>query len=56
VGDYSVGITADAGKVQKNLELRVTVRARPVWGWLGVLIILVVVGGLVFVFYRFGRR
>jgi len=56
VGDYSVGITADAGKVQKNLELRVTVKAKPVWGWLGLLIIVIVVGGLVFVFYRFGRR
>lgn len=56
VGDYSVGINVDAGKVNKNLELRVTVKAKPVWGWVGLLIIVAVVVGLVFVFYRFGRR
>lgn len=56
VGDYSVGINVDAGKVNKNLELRVTVKAKPVWGWVGLLIIVAVVLGLVFVFYRFGRR
>ncbi len=56
VGDYSVNITAEGGKVSKNLELRVTVKAKPVWGWVGIFIILIVVAGLVFVFYRFGRR
>ncbi|MFN3534373.1 MAG: NEW3 domain-containing protein, partial [Desulfatiglandales bacterium] len=29
VGDYSVGLNVDAGKVNKNLELRVTVKAKP---------------------------
>ncbi len=56
VGDYSVGITAQAGRVSKTIELRVTVKASTAWGWIGVGIIVLVLGGLVFLFIRFGRR
>lgn len=56
VGDYSVGLSADAGKVSKAIELRVTVRASTAWGWIGIGIILIVVAGLVFLFVRLGRR
>ncbi|HBF42621.1 MAG TPA: hypothetical protein DDW42_03135 [Desulfobacteraceae bacterium] len=56
VGDYSVGLTADAGKVSKSIELRVTVRASAAWAWIGIGIIVLVVLGLVTLFIRLGRR
>ena len=56
VGDYSVGLTADAGKVSKAIELRVTVRASTAWGWIGIGIIVLVMAGLVALFIRLGRR
>jgi uncharacterized membrane protein len=56
VGDYSVGISAEAEKVSKTLELRVTVNASTAWGWIGIAIIVFVIGGLVFLFIRLGRR
>ena len=56
IGDYSVGITAEAGKISKTLEFRVTVNASTAWGWIGIGIILLVVAGLVSLFIRLGRR
>ena len=56
VGDYSVGLTADAGKVSKAIELRITVRASTAWGWIGIGIIVLVMAGLVALFIRLGRR
>ena len=59
VGDYSVGISVDAGnpsKASKNLELRVAVRASTAWGWIGIGIIIFVMAGLVVLFVRMGRR
>jgi uncharacterized membrane protein len=56
VGDYSVGLTADGEKASKNVELRVTVHASPVWGWLGLGLAAVVIGGLGGLFAWFGRR
>lgn len=56
VGDYSVTLNVDAGKVSKNLELRVTVRASTAWGWVGIGIIILVVLGLVLMFAKLGRR
>jgi uncharacterized membrane protein len=56
VGDYSVGITAEAGKISKTLEFRVTVNASTAWGWIGIGIIVLVVAGLVSLFIRLGRR
>ncbi len=56
VGDYSVTLNIDAGKVSKNLELRVTVRASTAWGWIGIGIIVFVLLGLVILFIKLGRR
>ena len=56
VGDYSVGIRAHAGKLSKNMELRVTVMASTAWGWIGIGIIVLVMVGLVVLFVRLGRR
>ncbi|MBN2062707.1 MAG: hypothetical protein JW882_20060 [Deltaproteobacteria bacterium] len=56
VGDYSVVLSVEGAKEPKNLELRVTVKASTLWGWIGIGIIIIVVIGLVTLFIRFGRR
>ena len=56
VGDYSVGLNAESGKISKTVELRVTVNASTAWGWIGIGIIVFVMAGLVFLFIRLGRR
>jgi len=56
VGDYSVAVNVNGEKLSKNLEFRVTVKASSAWGWIGIMIILMVLAGLVFLFIRMGRR
>jgi uncharacterized membrane protein len=56
VGDYAVGVNVEGEKSTKQLEFRTTVRASSAWGWIGTIIIVVVVAGLVFMFVRMGRR
>jgi uncharacterized membrane protein len=56
VGDYSVGVNVQGEKSTKSMEFRVTVRASTAWGWIGIIIIVAVVAGLVFLFVRMGRR
>jgi len=56
VGDYSVNLSIEGEKSNKNMELRVTVKASTVWGWMGIGIIIIVIAGLVVMFFRLGRR
>jgi uncharacterized membrane protein len=57
VGDYSVTLQAKgAQQSSSNAELRVTVKAATVWGWVGLLISIAVIGGLVLMFRFLGRR
>ncbi len=56
VGDYSVGLIAQGEKARSNVEFRVTVKASAAWGWIGIAIIVLVMGGLVLTFRRLGRR
>ncbi|MGD9123866.1 MAG: NEW3 domain-containing protein [Desulfarculaceae bacterium] len=56
VGDYSVALGAQGEKADSNIELRVTVKASSAWGWIGVAIIILVLGGLAFTFRKLGRR
>jgi len=56
VGDYSVALTADGEKSNKTVELRVTVYAPTTWGWIGIGIVAVVIGGLGGLFTWLGRR
>jgi uncharacterized membrane protein len=56
VGDYSVALRVEGEKANESLELRTTVSASTVWGWLGIGIIFLVVAGLVGLFIRMGRR
>ncbi len=56
VGDYSVGLTVDGEKASKTAELRVTVKAPTAWGWIGVGLIAVALGGMGGLFAWLGRR
>ncbi len=57
VGDYSVGLSADGERgSNKMVEMRVTVRAPTAWGWIGVGLIALAIGGMGGLFVWLGRR
>ena len=56
VGDYSVAVSVEGEKAAKTIELRTTVKASAAWGWIGIGIIVVVIGGLFGLFRWLGRR
>jgi uncharacterized membrane protein len=56
VGDYSVELKANGEKVSKPIEFRVTVKAATLFGWIGVALIVLVIGGLALLFRWLGRR
>lgn len=56
IGDYGLGLIAEGEKSRSALDLRVTLKARPAWAWLGVGIIALTVAALAYVFRRLGRR
>ena len=56
VGDYSISVRVEGEKAAKTMEFRVSVKASSAWGWVGVIVILLVISGLVVLFRIFGRR
>jgi uncharacterized membrane protein len=56
VGDYSVGVKVEGEKAAKTIEFRTTVKASAAWGWIGIGIIVIVIGGLFGLFRWLGRR
>ncbi len=57
VGDYSVGVSVDGEKgSSKTVELRVSVKTSAAWGWVGIIIIVLVIAGLGGLFLWLGRR
>ncbi|MEE8075747.1 MAG: NEW3 domain-containing protein [Candidatus Binatia bacterium] len=55
-GDYLLVVTSNSPDVNKSIEYRVTVSTPTVWGWIGFVIVILVVLGLGGVFMRLGRR
>ena len=55
-GDYVASFTAETDEASSSVEFRVSVKTSTVWGLVAVLIILCVIGGLVYVFRKYGRR
>jgi len=56
-GDYMVSLRASGAQAtSERLNIRVTVETPTLWGWIGVVIIAVVIAGLVLIFMRFSRR
>jgi uncharacterized membrane protein len=55
-GDYMINLKADNGTSSQNMDVRVTVSTPTIWGWVGIIIIVVVIGGLAVLFMKLGRR
>jgi uncharacterized membrane protein len=56
VGDYSVNVQAQGEKASSDVEFRITIKAATTWGWIGVGLIVFVIGGLAVAFKLLGRR
>lgn len=55
-GDYANTFTAKCDQTQSSADFRVSVKTGTVWGIVAVVIILCVIGGLGYVFRKYGRR
>lgn len=55
-GDYVVNMKASSPEASSEATFRVSVKTSMLWGWLGVLIILGVIGGVYYLFRTYGRR
>jgi len=55
-GDYVVRLTASAQEAGGNADFRVSVRTSTLWGVVGVLLVLAVIGGVAWIFRKYGRR
>ena len=55
-GDYIITFSASGEEADDEIEVRTTVNPSPVWGFLGVGLIVLTLVGLAWVFRRFGRR
>jgi uncharacterized membrane protein len=55
-GDYVTKMDARTPEVSSTAEFRMSVKTPAIWGWLGILIILAVLGGVYFLIRKYGRR
>ena len=55
-GDYVTVFNAESPAVSSEAVFRVSVKTSVVWGLFGVIIILAVIGGLYYIFKKYGRR
>jgi len=55
-GDYIVNMSARTSEKTADAVFRMTVETSVLWGWIGVLIILAVIGGVYYLFRTYGRR
>ena len=56
VGDYMINVRASAGSASKSMDLRYRVTTGSFLGWVGLAVIVAAVGGVMTMFWRFGRR
>lgn len=55
-GDYVTKMEAKTPEVNATADFRISVKTPMVWGWVGVFIIVVVLGGVYYLFRKYGRR
>jgi len=55
-GDYVTKMTAKTPEVNTTAEFRISVHTPMIYGWLGILIIVFVLGGVYYLFRKYGRR
>ena len=55
-GDYMVKMTARTPEISSTADFRMSVKTSMLWGWIGILIIAAVLGGVYYLFRKYGRR
>ena len=55
-GDYVASLEANTAEKSATASVRVSVRTPLLWGWLGIMIILGALGGVYYLFRKYGRR
>jgi uncharacterized membrane protein len=55
-GDYEVIVRGTSSNALDSATLRVTVSQSSIWGWLGIVLVIAVLGALMGLFWRLGRR
>jgi len=55
-GDYVVKMTARIPETSSSADFRMSVKTSMLWGWVGILVIAAVLGGVYYLFRKYGRR
>jgi uncharacterized membrane protein len=55
-GDYYATLRAMNSQVSESIEIRVTALTPSIWGWVGIIIVVLVIAGLAVLFMKLGRR
>jgi len=55
-GDYATDVEAKTAETSAKAQLRVSVTTPMIWGWVGILIILIAIGSVYYLFRKYGRR
>jgi uncharacterized membrane protein len=56
IGDYGVNFKASSSGASATSIIRVAVKTSTMWGFIGIIVILLLIAGLMAVFSKFGRR
>lgn len=55
-GDYATTLTATTPETSSNADFRISVRTSMIWGWVGVIIIILALLSVYYLFRKYGRR
>ncbi|MFE0560599.1 NEW3 domain-containing protein [Paenibacillus sp. NPDC058910] len=55
-GDYVTSLKAAAAEASSDAQFRVAVKGSMLWGWIGVLVIVAILGGIYVLIRKYGRR
>ena len=55
-GDYVVKMTAKIPETSSTTDFRMAVKTSMLWGWVGIMVIAAVLGGVYYLFRKYGRR
>jgi uncharacterized membrane protein len=55
-GDYVIKMTAKIPETSSSADFRIAVKTSMLWGWVGILVIVAVLGGVYYLFRKYGRR
>ncbi len=55
-GDYVARFTASVPEASSDVSFRVAVKTPAIWGWIGILVIFIALGIVIYLFRKYGRR